>query len=176
MRADQVVHRARTRVVALPVLLLVGAFAALPVSAAVYTVTMKNGSTFDSRYQPEEASWDENLVVLMTEFGNRIALPAAEIDSVTVDSESRGFGHQINSTTMALGWAPNDAIDPNSPEGLAATAAEAAAAANAAQAPPVYNQQQFVEPGALTGLPVWMTGINAVPQVEPAQPAPRPNS
>ena len=33
MRADKVVHRARTRVVALPLLLLVGAFAALPVSA-----------------------------------------------------------------------------------------------------------------------------------------------
>ena len=73
MRADKVVHRARTRVVALPLLLLVGAFAALPVSAAVYTVTMKTGSTFDTRYQPEEASWDENMIVLMTEFGNRIA-------------------------------------------------------------------------------------------------------
>ena len=175
MRADRVVHRARTRVVALPVLLLVGAFAALPVSAAVYTVTMKNGSTFDSRYQPEEASWDENLVVLLTEFGNRIALPAAEIDSVSVDSESRGFGHQINSTTMALGWAPNDAIDPSTPEGQAAIAAQAAAAANSAQTPPAYNQQQFVEPGALTGLPVWMTGINAVPQVQPVVSAPPPN-
>jgi hypothetical protein len=175
MRADKVVHRARTRVVALPVLLLVGAFAALPVSAAVYTVTMKNGSTFDSRYQPEEASWDENMVVLLTEFGNRIALPAGEIDSVTVDSESRGFGHQINSTTMALGWAPNDAFDPSSPEGQAAMAAEAAASAGASQAPAVYNQQQFVEPGSLTGLPVWMTGVNAVPQVQPVVAAPPPN-
>ena len=43
-------------------------------SATVYTVTMKNGTTFDTRYQPEEASWDANKVVLMTEFGNRIAL------------------------------------------------------------------------------------------------------
>ena len=33
--------------------------------------------------------------------------------------------------------------------------------------PQVYNQQQFVEPGALTGLPVWMTGVNAVPQLQP---------
>ena len=166
-------HRARTCVVAL-LLLLVGAFAALPVSAAVYTVTMKNGTTFDTRYQPEEASWDSQKVVLLTEFGNRIALPAAEIDSVTVDSESRGFGHQMNSTTMALGWAPNDALDPSTPEGQAAMAAEAAAAASAASAPQVYNQQQFVEPGQLSGLPVWMTGINAVPQVEPMQQAPNP--
>ena len=108
------------------------------------------------------------MVVLMTEFGNRVALAAGDIDSVTVDSESRGFGHQLNASTMALGWAPNDALDPDSDEGRAAMAAQAAAAASASQAPPVYNQQQFIEPGETTGLPVWMTGINAVPQVQPA--------
>ena len=128
---------------------------------------MKNGTTFDTRYQPEEASWDANMVVLMTEFGNRVAIAAEEIDSVTVDSESRGFGHQLNASTMALGWAPNDALDPDSDEGRAAMAAQAEAAASASQAPPVYNQQQFVQPGETTGLPVWMTGINAVPQVQP---------
>lgn len=165
---------ARTRVATLSVLLLAVGMAALFAPAAgatVYTVTMKNGTTFDTRYQPEEASWDPNKVVVMTEFGNRVALPAAEIESVTVDSESRGFGHQLNNTTMALGWAPNDALDLNSEEGKAALAADAAAQAAAANAPQVYNQQQFVEPGALSGLPVWMTGINAVPQVQPSQPS-----
>ena len=48
---------------------------------------------------------------------------------------------------MALGWAPNDGLDLDSEEGKALLAAEAAAAAAAGQAPPVYNQQQFVEPG-----------------------------
>lgn len=163
----RITDRARTRVVGLSVLLVAGVFAALPASATTYTVTMKNGSTFDTRYQPEEASWNPNMVVVMTEFGNRVALPAEEIDSVTVDSESRGFGHQLNNTTMALGWAPNDALDLDSEEGKAALAAEQAATAAAGYAPPVYNQQQFVEPGQLTGLPVWMTGINAVPQVQP---------
>jgi hypothetical protein len=167
--------RARTRVVALSAL-LVGAFAALPLAATVYTVTLKNGTTFDSRYQPEYASWDANKVVLMTEYGNRVALDAAEIDSVTVDTENRGFGHQLNASTIALGWAPNDALDPNSDEGKAALAAEAEAAAIAGQAPPVYNQEQFVQPGAMSGLPVWMTGVNAVPQVQPmaAPEPPRP--
>ena len=75
---------------------------------------------------------------------------------------------------MALGWAPNDALDANSDEGKAALAADAAASAAAANAPQVYNQQQFVEPGALTGLPVWMTGVNAVPQVQPSQPSAPP--
>jgi len=169
-------HRARTRLAALSVLLVVAAmaaFCALPASATVYTVTLKNGTTFDTRYQPEQASWDGDKVVLLTEFGNRIALSAADIDSVTIDSESRGFGHQLNSSTMVLGWAPNDAIDPSSDEGKAAMAADAAAAAAAAQAPPVYNQQQFVEPGATTGLPVWVTGTNAVPQVAPQAPPPQ---
>ena len=161
---------ARTRVTALSVVLVavaLAAFLAPAAEATVYTVTMKNGTTFDTRYQPEEASWDASLVVLMTEFGNRVALPAVDIDSVAVDSESRGFGHQLNASTMALGWAPNDGLDMHSEEGKAFMAAEAAAAAAAGQAPPVYNQQQFVEPGQTSGLPVWMTGINAVPQLAP---------
>jgi|JI10StandDraft_1071094.scaffolds.fasta_scaffold74500_4 hypothetical protein len=168
---------ARTRVVTLSVLLVAVGVCALFAPAAeatVYTVALKNGTTFETRYQPEEASWDPEKVVLMTEYGNRISLAAADIESVTIDSESRGFGHQLNNTTMALGWAPNDALDANSEEGKAALALDAAAAAAAAAAPPVYNQQQFVEPGALTGLPVWMTGSNSVPQVQPAQPSPSP--
>ena len=168
---------ARTRVVTLSVLLVAVGVCALFAPAAeatVYSVALKNGTTFDTRYQPEEASWDPDKVVLMTEFGNRIALAASEIESVTVDSESRGFGHQLNNTTMALGLAPNDALDANSDEGKAALAADAAASAAAANAPQVYNQQQFVEPGALTGLPVWMTGVNAVPQVQPSQPSAPP--
>jgi hypothetical protein len=160
-------HRARTHVAASSVLLLIAALAAIPASAAVYTVTLKNGATFDTRYQPYEASWDASKVVLLTEFGNQIALSADDIDNVSVDSESRGFGHQLNDTTVVLGWAPNDAIDPGSDEGKAAMAADAAAYAAGAQAPAVYNQQQFVEPAGLSGMPAWMTGINAVPQVAP---------
>lgn len=167
-------HRARTRVVVASVLLLAAVLVAVPAVATVYTVTLKNGTTFDTRYQPEQASWDVNKVVLLTEFGNRIALDAADIDGVTIDSESRGFGHQLNDTTMMLGWAPNDAVDPGSDEGKAAMAADANAQAAEAAAPPAYNQQQFVEPSALSGLPMWATGVNAVPQVQPGGQAPPP--
>jgi hypothetical protein len=163
----KITGRASTRLTATFAFALVGAFAALPGQAISYTVTLKNGTTFESRYQPEYASWDANKVVLMTEFGNRVALAAADIESVTVDSESRGFGHQLNASTLLLGWAPNDSLDPNSDEGKAAIAAEQAAAAAGGYAPQVYNQEQFVEPSSLSGLPVWMTGINAVPQVQP---------
>ena len=164
---------ARTRVAALSVLLFVAAwvaFSALPAAAVVYTVLLKNGTTFETRYQPEQASWDADKVVLLTEYGNPIALAAADIDSISADSENRGFGHQLNDTTMMIGWAPNDALDPASEEGKAALAAEAAAG-SAAPAAPVYNQQQFVDTGATSGIPVWMTQVNAVPQVAPT-PAP----
>ncbi len=166
---------ARTRVAALSVVLFVAAwvaFSALPASAAVYTILLKNGTTFETRYQPEQASWDADKVVLLTEFGNPIALAAADIDSISTDSESRGFGHQLNDTTMMVGWAPNDALDPNSEEGKAALAAEAAGTA-AAPAAPVYNQQQFVDTGATSGIPVWMTQVNAVPQVAPTPTPPQ---
>ena len=161
--------RARTRFAALSVLLVVaaiGAFSALPASAAVYTIMLKNGTTFETRYQPEQASWDVDKVVLLTEFGNPIALAGADIESISVDSENRGFGHQLNDTTMMLGSAPNDALDPSSEEGKAALAAEAAASSGT-QASPAYNQQQFVDTGATTGFPGWMTQVNAVPQVAP---------
>jgi hypothetical protein len=135
--------------------------------AAVYTVTLTNGSTFDTRYQPQRASWDADKIVLLNEFGNQISFHTADIQSVTVDTETRGFGHQLDDTTMALGWAPNDLLDPDSEEGRAALAAQDAAATREMMMPQVYNQQQFVEPGALSGLPVWMTGVNAVPQLQP---------
>ena len=101
--------------------------------------------------------------------GNVIAFPAADIQGITVDTESKGYGHQLNATTMALGWAPNDGLDPESEEGKAAMAADAQAAAINAMTPPNYTQQQFVEPSQTTGMPIWMTGVNAVPQVAPPQ-------
>ena len=103
----------------------------------------------------------------MDEFGNRISFFESDVTSVTVDTETRGFGYQIDTTTMALGWSPNDLIDPTTDEGKAALAAQQLADAQAAAMPQVYNQQQFVEPGAMTGLPVWMTGTTAVPQLQP---------
>ena len=154
----------------LSLLLFALLLAVLPVAAtaAIYTVTLANGTTFDTRYQPQYASWDPEKVILLTEFGNQIAFAASDIQGVTVDTETRGFGYQIDTTTMALGWAPNDQMDPYSDEGKAALAAQAAMAADAARnAQPSYTQQQFVDPSALTGMPVWMTGINAVPQTAP---------
>ncbi len=162
----------RRAVLSVAVLSILTAGIASRAEAAVYTVTLSNGTTFETRYQPEKASWDADKIVLLTDQGNRISLASADVSSVTVDTETRGFGSQLNATTMALGWAPNDSLDPDSGEGQAALAAQAAADSAASGMPQIYNQQQFVEPAGLTGLPVWMTGVNAVPQVQPEVSAP----
>jgi len=136
---------------------VVGALAALPAAADVYTITLQNGTTFQTRYQPQDASWDAAKVVFLDEHGNQLSLLKSDVVTIETDLENRGFGHMLNSTTMALGWAPNDALDPDSDEGKAAAQAEQQRAGQP-EAPPVYNQEQFVEPGAATGLPLSLVG------------------
>src|SRR3990167_5725808 len=41
-------------------------------AAEIFTVTLHNGNTFETRYQPQEASWDPSWVLLMAENGNQI--------------------------------------------------------------------------------------------------------
>jgi hypothetical protein len=90
---------------------------AAPVSAALYTVTLTNGTTFASRYKPRDAWWDAQKVVLLDEAGNLISLAKSEIESIESDVGAKGFGHMLDDTTMAFGWAPNDRgeVKPNEP-------------------------------------------------------------
>ncbi|HEX2162453.1 MAG TPA: hypothetical protein VHM02_00750 [Thermoanaerobaculia bacterium] len=127
-------------------------------AAADWIVVLDNGSELVSRYQPEEASWDSSVVLVMTAEGNMIGLSRDEIASVTSDIESRGFGTVIDDKTIALGWAPNDQPVPE--EGGEAASPELAllqqmlalqaAQAVAAQTPGV-SVQQFVDPSAAGG-------------------------
>lgn len=86
---------------------------ALPAAAEVYFVDMNNGTTFETRYRPALAGWDPSKVVLVTSVGNRITLLRDDIADVRVDTELRGFGRVIDTTTIALGRAPNDAPSPD---------------------------------------------------------------
>ncbi|MGB5879421.1 MAG: hypothetical protein WBH85_05260, partial [Thermoanaerobaculia bacterium] len=81
----------------------------LPAIAEVYYLTLNNGNTFETRYRPQIASWDENKVILITSMGNRISLNRSDIAQVEADSQIRGFGTVIGNNTIALGPAPNDA-------------------------------------------------------------------
>lgn len=95
--------------------------AASAAQAASYTVTMSNGTSFETRYRPMTAEWDTNIAMLRTDQGNWIALKKSEIVDVASASDMSGFGYQIDDTTVFLGWSAS--------EGLAADEASAAAAA-----------------------------------------------
>jgi hypothetical protein len=139
----------RRRILALAAVL---ALAALPAAAEIYVVTMANGNTFQSRYQPQEAPWDAGKVLLQTEFGNWISLGRADIASVTTETENKGFGFVIDNTTIALGWAPNDRATPEQEAEAARAAAAAGLQPMGLQESP-YTVQQFVEPSQAQGIP-----------------------
>ena len=148
---------------------LAAAVAVAPLSAAVYTVTLKNGTTFETRYEPEDASWDKEKMVLLDEWGNMISLARADVDTIVSDVAAKGYGRMIDNTTIALGWAPNDAAEPETASG---GTAEAAAGG---QQPPA-NQEQFVEPDQMQGIPGnWIGYPSTTPNMQPApSPAPAP--
>ncbi|MEM8933829.1 MAG: hypothetical protein AAGE94_21745 [Acidobacteriota bacterium] len=80
-------------------------------SAGLFTVTLTNGTTFETRYRPVEAEWDDNIVMIRTDRGNWIALDKADIADLVSETEVSGFGYQLNTTTIFLGWSPNDIVD-----------------------------------------------------------------
>jgi hypothetical protein len=149
------------------VLALLGlALVALPAAAEVYHVNLKSGSQFDSRYPPEEASWDANTLLFITETGNWIGISRDQIESVKAETETRGHGTRINATTLYMGKAPNANQTPDQQA--------------AGQNPQLqllqklidrqsqqqdYSVQQFVDPGQAGkgGLPVgYATGTQGV--------------
>ena len=86
---------------------------AVPAGAEVFFVTLNNGTTIESAYQPQAASWDPGMVLLLTETGNWIGLPKADIQEVRSETQIAGYGRAIDDKTFELGFAPNDAADPN---------------------------------------------------------------
>lgn len=157
--------------------LAVAVFAA-PLSAAVFTIQLKNGSTFETRYEPEEASWDAGKVVFVDEVGLTIALDRADIEAISSDFESKGYGSMLDSTTMELGWAPNDLAAPAEP-GSQDPMAQLQQMLGQQQQRPDVTYGQFVEPDQTQGIPSqWIgvpgsTGAQPQPVIVPVQvPAP----
>lgn len=146
---------------------------AAPAGAEVYRVTLNNGQVFETGYQPQEASWDASMVLLMTDVGNWIGVSKADIQQVENMEESGGYGMKIAAHTYEIGISPNDLAEAEA-ELAAAGGAGAGAAGQAAdtrvqmlqlmlqqqqtasqqrQAEQSYTVQQFVEPNATQGLP-----------------------
>ena len=126
--------------------------AALPAAAELYSVKLVGGTSFLTRYEPEPASWDPETIVFLSDVGNWVALPKADVESVTAQSEGRGFGRRINVTTLVIGWTANDAPLPDE-EGGGTPAIPSAFEQFLNRS---YDQQQFIEPGeAGGGIPVY---------------------
>ncbi len=88
---------------ALVALLLPGALL-----AEIFTVTLDNGNTFETRYRPKLSYPDEDKVMFQTATGNWISLPRESVVDVAVDFETKGYGLVIDTTTISLGFAPNE--------------------------------------------------------------------
>jgi hypothetical protein len=109
--------------------------------AAAYSVTLKNGNTFETRYQPADVEWDPTVATIVTDLGNPIVLKKDEIAEVTSIAEAKGFGYQLNTTTLFLGWSPNDLLTTDA-EGNQVPTYDTGA--DQPPPPPDYTIQQFV--------------------------------
>ena len=126
--------------------------AATAAHAASYSVTLSNGTSFDTRYKPMTAEWDSNYAMLRTDQGNWIAIKKSEIVDVVSSVNASGFGYQIDDTTVFLGWSATEGlVDDAAAATLAAGAAGTTTTTTSTTAAPAqggggggYTMQQFV--------------------------------
>lgn len=146
------------------------ALLAAPAGAELFTITLQNGSTFTSRYQPVQSSTDEGKLQFLTDYGNWITLKKDTVSSIQSRTESKGFGIVLDTQTIALGWDPTsiqEAEDAEAPEDPTAQLlrylVEQDQAQATAPAPAPYSNDLVVEPKDAGGIPMWMTGTAASP-------------
>jgi hypothetical protein len=138
-------------------LLLAFALLAAPASAEVFHVTLTNGNTIDSSVQPQQASWDPNMVMLLTDVGNWVGFPKEEVQSVRSEDPTQGFGIRISDKAIALGRAPNDLPDENKTKQDLINDRYLELAnrmLDLQEQRQNYSIQQFAEPGSGSGIPV----------------------
>jgi hypothetical protein len=155
---------------ALAGLLGLAALTATPAGAEVFHVKMRNGTTIDTLYKPQQATFDPNVVILLSDAGNWIGVNQREIESVLSDSEIHGFGVALNFNTIAIGWAPNDAPEPGAPSAQAAAQQALQNLYKQQQAQEHYTIPQFVSTEETAGIPARLVGGGVLPGV----PAPVP--
>jgi len=154
---------------------------ATPAQAEVFHVKLHNGTTVDTLYQPQQAVFDPNVVILLSDAGNWIGINQGDIESVRSESDIHGFGVALNFNTIAIGWAPNDAPEPG-PNSSGATLQALQNIYRQQQAQEHYTIPQFVSTDQTAGIPARLVGgailpgvPAAVPQLQmplPAAPAP----
>jgi hypothetical protein len=141
---------------------------AAPAQAEVYHVKLRNGATIDTLYQPQQASYDPNVVILLSDAGNWIGLDQRTIESVETESQIHGFGIALNFNTIAIGWAPNDAIDPATLQAnpQAATLQALQNMYQQQQEQAHYTVPQFVSTDETAGIPARLVGGGLIPGMQ----------
>ena len=139
------------------------AMPATPANAEVYHVKLHNGSVIDTAYQPVQCTWDPNMVLIMTDVGNWIGLDQKAIESVESETQVRGFGVAINTSTIAIGWAPNDAADPSTLTPPSATDLAIQKLLQDQQQRANYSVQQGVSSEQTQGIPSGLAGYGGIP-------------
>jgi hypothetical protein len=155
---------------ALAGLLGLAGLAATPAGAEVFHVKLRNGTTIDTLYKPQQATFDPNVVTLLSDAGNWIGINQREIESVLPDSEIHGFGIALNFNTIAIGWAPNDAPEPGAPSAQSAAQQALQNFYRQQQQESHYTIPQFVSTEQTAGIPARLVGGAVLPGV----PAPVP--
>jgi hypothetical protein len=145
----------------------------VPAQAEVFHVKLRSGSTIDTLYQPQQASWDASVVLLLSDAGNWVGIDQKDVESVQSESQMRGFGIALNFNTIAIGWAPNDAVDPAAVQSnpQAATMQALQNIYQQEQAQSHYTVPQFVSTEQTSGIPASFIGGGRIPQL-PAPMAP----
>ena len=146
---------------------------AAPAEAEIYTVTLTNGASLETRYQPITDPHDESKLLMLTDQSNWISLPLSIVASVTEEYETRGFGLRIDSKTVEVGYLPNDQPDPNA-ETAPEDPTERLLRALEGQREEPFTVEQFVqpteygEPGeASGGIPIGFTRRTTPPLGRP---------
>jgi len=156
----------KTTRVALFVLGALALVAALPATAEYHTIKLKNGNEFDTLYRPRLATQGGDKVLVATETGNWISLPVDAIESVVSHIEARGFGKVINTTTILVGMAPNDAEVPGEETEALDPATRLLnyleSEQRSQQAVP-FTVEQFAEPNSVGGIPLGFTNSTTPP-------------
>lgn len=107
---DVVMKIARPKSCSLLIAAALGLFLAAQVSAQAtrYRVVLTNGNEIYSKYKPVEASYDENKMILMTDFSNVISIHKDDIQEMVAEVEELGFGRRLDDTTVVVGLSAND--------------------------------------------------------------------
>jgi hypothetical protein len=136
--------------------LVVLALIALPASADVFYVTLTNGTVIETARQPQQASWDPNMVLLLTEVGNWVGFPKEEVKNVRSEDPTQGFGIRISDKAIALGRAPNDLPEAKTKQDAANDRylEYANRLLDFAEQQQHYSVQQFAEPNSAQGVPI----------------------